>query len=103
MDTLASETQLAIDWFKVNVMEVQPLKPLAIFHRHWSKNSRAIIKSERGNMTSEPKAKLLGVSLDENLAFSYHVKELCRKAGARLNVLQRLAGFLYLPSRMATF
>ena len=46
-------------------MEVKPLKSQAIFHRHWSKDSRAIIKSEGGNMTTEPKVKLLGVSLDE--------------------------------------
>ena len=26
VDTLTSETQLAVDWFKVNMMEVNPLK-----------------------------------------------------------------------------
>ena len=64
---------------------------------------RAAVLVGGSKVTSEPAVRLLGVTLDENLNFSAHVNEMCRRAGVQLNVLQRLGKFLDLPSRMAIF
>ena len=54
-------------------------------------------------VTSEEHVKLLGVNIDYKLNFNHHIHSLCKKAGAQLNVLQRLSGNLDQKSRMAIF
>ena len=43
---------------------------------------------------SSPVVKLLGVHADYNLSFNYHIHEICRKAGLKLNVLARVSRIL---------
>ena len=38
--------------------------------------------------------KLLGVNIDSELSFDFHIKDLCRKAGGQLNALLRLQKLL---------
>ena len=38
--------------------------------------------------------RLLGLDIDNKLNFRIHIKELCRKAGAKLNAIKRLGIFL---------
>jgi hypothetical protein len=46
-------------------------------------------------LTSQTKAKLLSVTLDSDLRFDLHVKDMCTnlKANAKLRILKRLSGF----------
>ena len=40
------------------------------------------------------KEKLLGITLDKNLNFNYHVADICKKAGQKLHALARVAQFM---------
>ena len=42
------------------------------------------------------KQKLLGVEIDSNLNFDLYVSSLCKKAGKKLSVLERLSNFMSL-------
>ena len=49
-----------------------------------------------GNQEIKPSSsvKLLGVDIDNKLYFRKHIKNLCRKAGAKLNAIKRLESYL---------
>ena len=72
-----------------------PAKYQSIFLRDNVARADASVKIGEVSITSTPTAKLLGVQLDEQLNFNSQVKDLCRKAGAQLNVLQSRVGHEY--------
>ena len=43
--------------------------------------------------------KLLGVTIDNKLSFTKHVRKICDKASQRLNALARLSSFMSLEKR----
>ena len=100
---LREETKNLTTWFDQNDMEANPGKYQSIFLKDSKAETRAHIGIGETTIVSSPSVKLLGVNLDENLDFNLHTKELCRKAGAQLNVLQRLSKYLDLDSRMTIF
>ena len=97
---LISESIIAMDWFKANMMEANVSKFQAIMLKnkepeHFKINNEEII--------SEDSVKLLGVHLDKHLNFYPHVQSIVRKAGAQLRVLQRLSHHLDRPSKLEIF
>ena len=98
-----SESEVAVEWFADNHMEANASK----FHHMVISPS---ISTPEYNLVindsvieKEPNVKLLGVYFDDNLNFSKHVDELCKKTGNQLNVLSRLASKLDHKSRLAIF
>ncbi len=47
--------------------------------------------------------KLLCVNIDKKLDFTFHVNEVCRKAGRQLNALRRQSRLLNIQSKMKMF
>ena len=43
--------------------------------------------------------RLLGITIDSNLKFDEHVRNLCSKASQKLHALARVSGFMNLPQR----
>ena len=104
IQTLANETQKAIEWFRVNMMEANPQKFQALFLKHRvSQSECTIVNVNDFIIKSETNVKLLGVKIDEHLNFNEHIKDTCRKAGAQLNVLNRLSRNLDVHGRMSIF
>ena len=102
--TLAEETQAAIAWFSSNMMEANPQKFQALFLKSdRSETDRDSIQVNDFEIVSETNVKLLGVKLDEHLNFNEHIKDVSRKAGAQLNVLNRLSKYLDFEGRMCIF
>ena len=101
IECLSQESQTAVDWFRDNMMEANPTKFQAIVLRDSDDNTNIPIADK--NITSEKQVQLLGVTINEKLNFHQQVSTLCRKAGAQLRVLQRLAGYLDQPSRLSIF
>ena len=54
-------------------------------------------------VASSEKIEILGVILDNKLKFDLMIKEICRKAGSQINVLQRIKSRLDRSSRMAIY
>ena len=100
IEILTSETNLATDWFKQNMMEANASKFQALILNSATSETFKVNGEE---IKSEKTVKLLGVNLDDKLNFHYHVSTLCRKAGAQLRVLQRLSRYLDTDSKMQIF
>ena len=101
---MAEETQAAIAWFSSNMMEANPQKFQALFLKSdRSETDRDSIQVNDFEIVSETNVKLLGVKLDEHLNFNEHIKDVSRKAGAQLNVLNRLSKYLDFEGRMCIF
>ena len=47
--------------------------------------------------------KLLGVNFDENLIFSQHISELCKKASQRVGVLARLRNLITTEAKLLLY
>jgi hypothetical protein len=46
--------------------------------------------SKDAEITCDEVVKLLGIDIDYQLNFNYHIKNICRKASQQLNVLKRI-------------
>lgn len=101
IETLTTESESAIEWFRVNMMEANPSKFHAIMLNDTAE--RATFSIDNANITTEQHVKLLGVNIDEKINFHHHVSVLCRKTGAQLKVLQRLSHYLDESSRLQVF
>ena len=52
-------------------------------------------------ITSQSSAKLLGINIDSDLRFDKHVKSLCNKSNAKVQILKRIAQYLSVDCRLA--
>ena len=101
IDALSQESELAVDWFKVNMMEANPTKFQAIILRNVDDSTNIPIRDNI--VPSAKQVKLLGVTIDDRLDFHQHVSIICRRAGAQLRILQRLSSYIDEHSRMSIF
>ena len=46
------------------------------------------------SISSSAKVDLLGITIDNELSFEFHISEMCRKAGSQLNALKPLDSYL---------
>ena len=99
IDALSQESELAVDWFKVNMMEANPTKFQAIILRNVDDSTNIPIRDNI--VPSAKQVKLLGVTIDDKLDFHQHVSIICRRAGAQLRILQRLSSYIDETSRMS--
>ena len=95
IDVLEKEACVALTWLDRNEMIANPEK----FHALLVKKDRTdttghSISIQGKTIKSEASVKLLGVNLDHQLNFDFHISDLCKKAATQLNVLKRLKPFL---------
>ena len=100
VQTLTSESETAIKWFRDNYMEANASKFQAIILNDSDTNTFNI---DREIILSTDTVKLLGVTIDSKLSFTPHTKEVCRKAAAQISALQRLQNLLDYHARMTIF
>ena len=96
---LKLDAEIAIQWFKDNKMEANPSKFQYIMLN--SSNEAPLVIEK--NIEPEQYVKLLGVYIDSNLNFTYHVDNLSKKASNQIRVLKRLSCNLDQVSRMQIF
>lgn len=89
-----------LDWFEMNGLKANPDKfQMIMFGRNMTFDDEYVIVNNT-SLKHQSCVKLLGVHIDAKLNFSNHVKELCKKAGYKLNVLGRLSGTLNQESKV---
>ena len=76
---LEAEAAKAIWWFSINLMQANPEKFQLIFF-NCKVDSPVIL--DGCIIKPEKVVKLLGITIDENLSFSIHTEEICKKAGS---------------------
>ena len=91
-----------ITWFENNHLKANPEKFQVIFFgTEYRDDDKLDIGSH--SIALSKTVKLLGVYIDDKLIFEHHVRELCKRAGKKLNALSRCARNLDLSSRSLLF
>ena len=95
--TLETESQKAIERFKLNEMIVNPDKFQAIIFKKNAKIKDSYpLKINDQIINSENTVKLLGIEIDNKLSFHKHISTVCKKASNQLNAIggiQKYMGF----------
>ena len=78
----------AIDWFKMNYMKLNEDKCHLLISGHKFEHIWAKIGDSR--IWESDKEKLLGIHIDNDLTFKYHIDQICNKAGRKLSALARV-------------
>ena len=92
---LEIETNTAIQWLKDNEMVANPSKFQLMFlskYKNFEKNTSFDGKTSKSSDT----VKLFGITLDKNINFKRHMKNICHKANNKTKALFRIRKFLNL-------
>ena len=92
---LESESEVVIDWFKINKMVVNPDKFQAIIldkRKRDHTDEHITVDNQQIKVVSS--VKLLGLQLDDKLNCNLHISNICKSAANQLNALIRLKKFM---------
>ena len=92
---LEHDSFLTIEWFESHNMKLNQDK--CHFLDFGYKNVWANVGNKK--IWESNKQKLLGLDIDRNVNFNEHVSSLCRKAGKKIFVLERLPNFMSFKQR----
>ena len=102
IDTLESESEIAINWFTKNEMIINPDKFQAIIlDKNNSNLANILLTLDNETIKSVPSVELLGIHLDDNLNFNMHLTDIFRSAANQLNALIRLKPYLDFNAKRA--
>ena len=101
-DLLKCDAYNILSWCDVNCMEANPSK-FQLILANSKQNSDFSVRVQDSVIKAEPHVKLLGVHIDVNLNFSYHVSQVCNRANRQLNALKRLANFLDVNTKLQLY
>ena len=89
---LETNSEIAIAWFDSNYMKLNTEKCHLIVSGH--RYEEQWVKIGEDKIWEEKSVKLLGVTIDNELKFDSHVKNICLKANMKLSALLRLNSYL---------
>ena len=91
IDILKKDSEIAINWFRENVMSVNPEKFHGIIINTCGRHSDVYKMNFSGfEITTEKVVNLLGIDVDYKLNFNKHISALCKKAAGQLNAICRM-------------
>ena len=85
---LLYDLEIALEWFKNNEMVANPDKFQVIFPKYNAPNLGIYINNTFINASES--VKLLGITIDKDLTFLPHIKELCSKTNLKTKALLRM-------------
>ena len=88
INKLVNDTSTLLKWFNENYFKMNADKCQLLVTRQ-SDNISTIIDGQ--SITCSKSVKLLGVNIDNNLDFSEHVSNICKKVSKKLHALRRVA------------
>ena len=99
LHALKSETEVVLEWFRINEMKSNSDKCHLIVaeneHRpSYISNSCIYLDGEKELLQSEKLVKLLGLWIDNKLTFEEHVKTLLKKGNQKLHALLRVSKYM---------
>ncbi len=103
--TLKQDTENAIKWFIINVMQVSPSKFQCMFLKPFTNKEEMpkFIEINGTNILCEKEVKLLSITIDEKLKFDKHVNIICKKAARQINVMYRFKSVFDLKERQIIY
>ena len=93
LNILSKDVSVMINWFKTNEMVVNADK-FKLLVIGCDDSSSISITVNGQTIKASPSVKLLGVTIDENLTFSEHIRNLCEKANSNVSALLRIRSLL---------
>ena len=82
-------------WFEDNAMQLNGDKcKLMMISTKPNNVEKCSVNVNRQIIKEEDKVKLLGVTIDNQLKFDDHIKNMCKEAGKKINALARIAPYL---------
>ena len=101
--TSIKEGNSVLKWYKDNYLLSNPEKLNAIGIKRRNETEQINIKIGDQAIKTTDNIKLLGVNFDENLIFSQHISELCKKASQRVGVLARLRNLITTEAKLLLY
>ena len=101
LQRLEHDALLAIEWFENNGMKLNADKCHLIIAGYKHQCHWAMVGEEK--IWENEVEKLLGVKIDRNLRFNYHITDICIKAGRKLTALGRMSRYISLKKRRILF
>ena len=99
---LESDSNIAIEWFKINKMIGNPDKFQAIvLNKKHSDLTNTNFQVDNQVIKSVSSVELLGIQIDDKLNFNLHISKICKSAANQLNALIRLKQFLSFHAKEA--
>ena len=95
INNLEQPSTILFKWLNNNYMKVSTGKS----HLLLSGNSRATATIDNSYIESEDEQVLLGTTIDSNLTFENHIRNICKKASQKLNALARIAPYMIIQKR----
>ena len=87
---LEKETNIALNWFKINEMKSNDGK----CHLIVPNESTVSVKLGKELILAEDSVKLLGMTIDNKLDFTQHIEELLKKGNQKLHALARISKYV---------
>ena len=88
--TLQNETNIILEWFKLNEMKSNAAK----CHLITTVKAQTSVTLGNDTIVSTSKVNSLGLLIDNKLTFSEHVLKLCRKGNQKFHALARISKYL---------
>ena len=101
--TSIKEGNSVLKWYKDNYLLSNPEKLNAMGIKQRNENEQINIKIGDQAIKTTDNIKLLGVNFDDNLIFSQHISELCKKASERVGVLARLRNLITTETKLLLY
>ena len=96
---LSNSTHLILNWFRINIIVVNPGKFPIIFLGSNIDNGKITFMLENKRVKSRSEVKLLGITIDHKLSFTTHIENLCSTASDRLRTVARIRRFISFEQR----
>ena len=90
-DNLKSNFNILIDWFHNNYMILNPNKCSFMV---LGQNNPQELTFENFTLKNTKEEKVLGITIDNELKFDTHLKNICKKANQKLSVLSRISNYM---------
>ena len=91
LNILSQESELAVNWFKENMMIVNPdIFQFMILDKKDKNNTSSELNICGNKIKTSESVKLLGIGIDNHLKFDNHVSNLCKQASMQLNFISCL-------------
>jgi hypothetical protein len=95
-------SQQAIKWFEQNKMKANPDKFQTLFLNR-KKDQNVYFTINGSSISPDTSVKLLGITFDNELTFTDHISNICKKAGKQVNALHRLSKVLGTESKLKIY
>ena len=100
---LQSDCLHAMKWFEVNSMKANASKFQLMYLTRNNQIPNSCLTIQGSEINSSHSINILGVEIDKDLKFNFHIDEICSQTGKQINALKRMKLYLDRESKMTIY